>query len=171
MAYASVSSGTTIFKTEGSRFSIDLDILNITYASVRYSVYTVNGTAISGADYQGSSAMGGASFSYLPAGSHSFDFDFSNINNEIVDGDRSFDIAFSVAGVTFMGGESLQTVHVIIKDDDALRNGTDLAETINGANGTDIIHGLGGADALFGFAGNDRLFGEAGNDTLDGGTG
>lgn len=49
--------------------------------------------------------------------------------------------------------------------------GTDLKNSIKGANGSDVIYGNGGNDKIWGQLGNDTIYGGAGNDTINGGDG
>ncbi|MCB8820397.1 glycoside hydrolase family 113 [Microvirga rosea] len=51
------------------------------------------------------------------------------------------------------------------------RNGTALAEKLDGGYHNDVLNGAGGSDSLWGGAGDDRLTGGSGDDTLEGGSG
>ena len=56
-------------------------------------------------------------------------------------------------------------------DGNLKRSGTEIANTIRGADGNDTLSGLGGDDVLIGGGGNDSLQGQGGDDDLQGGDG
>ncbi len=53
----------------------------------------------------------------------------------------------------------------------AIKDGTDVRDTLDGTDSDDSLNGFGGDDILNGFGGNDTLNGGDGDDLLDGGTG
>ncbi len=58
-----------------------------------------------------------------------------------------------------------------LTDNDQIKRGSDLANSVSGSLGSDVLEGLGSDDILYGSHGDDHLSGGAGNDALVGGKG
>ncbi|MFZ5968303.1 MAG: calcium-binding protein, partial [Bacillota bacterium] len=79
-----------------------------------------------------------------------------------------------IESIEFGDGEVWDSAVLEEKLKTLIKNGTELNDTIYGANAAefvDEIHGLGGDDIIYGNAGDDKMYGDEGNDTVYGGYG
>ena len=176
----SLNEGVDTVVTSITSFTLDLNIENLTLASVYNSAGTGNGLAnVLTAATNARAELHGLAGADTIFGGGLADYLYGESGRDSIsggdDGDRAYggdgnDTIFGGTGFdTLDGGVDTDVVNGDVGLD--LIYGGDGADTLDGGDGGDTIWGGIGDDSMLGGAALDVMYGEGGNDTLDGGAG